>query len=226
MVVGVALAMSAAATVITIGGLGRERRPRTDILAALARNAGPADVVMSPDAGAYRYHGGWSGIVTPDDPLPVVEEALRLYGARWLVLEQDHITADLRPVLAGEVRPRWLSAPLISVPGTGPADSDEVELDELSRDASSRGALRRLPVRCRRALCNLIEALPLVSVTEAGWWTAPRPAARVGPEVPSSAPILRRTRIAVTWPGSPPSSGSRRTPGRGEPNDPGRVQRT
>jgi hypothetical protein len=130
MVVGVALAMSAAATVITIGAWDRERRPRTDILAALARNAGPADVVMSPDAGAYRYHGGWSGIVTPEDPLPVVEEALRLYGARWLVLEQDHITADLRPVLAGEVRPWWLSAPLISVPGKGPADSDEVGPDE------------------------------------------------------------------------------------------------
>ena len=152
MVVGVVLAMSAAATMITIEAWERERRPRTDILAALARNAEPADVVMSPDAGAYRYHGGWSGIVTPDDPLPVVEEALRLYDVRWLVLEQDHITADLRPVLAGEVRPRWLSAPLVSVPGTGPADSDEVGRGRVSRDAPGRGALRRLPVRCRRAL--------------------------------------------------------------------------
>jgi hypothetical protein len=130
LVVGAVLAMSAAATMITIGAWERERRPRTDILATLARNAGPADVVMSPDAGAYRYHGGWSGIVTPDDPLPIVEATLRLYGARWLVLEKDHITADLRPVLAGEVQPRWLSAPLVSVPGTGPADSDEVGPDE------------------------------------------------------------------------------------------------
>jgi hypothetical protein len=130
MVVGVVLAMSAAATVITLEAWEREQRPRTEILAALARSAGSSDVVMSPDAGAYRYHGGWSGIVTPDDPLSVVEEALRLYGARWLVLERDHITADLRPVLAGDVRPRWLSAPLVSVPGTEPVGSDEVGPDK------------------------------------------------------------------------------------------------
>ena len=54
------------------------RGARTDILATLAAVADPADVLMSPDAGAYRYLGGWSGIVTPDDRLAVVEDALRL----------------------------------------------------------------------------------------------------------------------------------------------------
>ncbi len=71
---------------------------------------------MSPDAGAYRYHGGWSGIVTPDDPLPIVEEALRRYDVRWLVLEAAHVTAGLRPILEGTLRPDWLSEPLVESP--------------------------------------------------------------------------------------------------------------
>ncbi len=115
MAVGVVLVMSVAATLITIRAWEREQGARTDILTALAVHGRTGDVVMSPDAGAYRYHGGWSGIVTPDDPLPVVEEALRLYGARWLVLERDHITAGLRPVLAGETQPPWLSGPIVTV---------------------------------------------------------------------------------------------------------------
>ena len=60
---------------------------------------------MSPDAGAYRYYGGWRGIVTPDDPLPVIEEALRRYGVRWLALERAHMVHALGPVLAGDVGP-------------------------------------------------------------------------------------------------------------------------
>ncbi len=72
------------------------------------------------------------GIVTPDDPLPVVEEALRLYDVRWLALEGDHITTALRPVLAGEVRPTWLSEPLIVVPPLPPDEQDDgAEAEEL-----------------------------------------------------------------------------------------------
>ena len=55
-------------------------------------------------------------MVTPDDPLPVVEETLRRYGIRWLALEADHITPALAPILAGTDRPSWLSAPLVEVP--------------------------------------------------------------------------------------------------------------
>jgi hypothetical protein len=86
---------------------------------------------MSPDAGAYRYQGGWSGIVTPDDPLAVIEKALRLYGVRWLALEGDHTVRALVPVLAGEVRPEWLSAPLVVVAPaeqSEPADPDAADL--------------------------------------------------------------------------------------------------
>ena len=70
---------------------------------------------MSADAGAFRYLAGRAGIVTPDDPLPVIEEALRRYDIRWLVLERDHLVPALAPVLAGDVRPSWLSAPTLLV---------------------------------------------------------------------------------------------------------------
>jgi 4-amino-4-deoxy-L-arabinose transferase-like glycosyltransferase len=124
MVVLVVLVVSSVATVMTVRTWQREQAARQGILAALAQQASIGDVVMSPDAGAYRYHGGWPGIVTPDDPLPVVEETLRRYGARWLVLERDHLTAGLRPILAGEERPAWLSAPIASVPGQTSADGE------------------------------------------------------------------------------------------------------
>ena len=71
---------------------------------------------MTPDAGGFRYLTGHPGIVTPEDPLPVVEDALRRYGVRWLVLEHAFSTVALAPVLAGEVRPAWLSAPVAVVP--------------------------------------------------------------------------------------------------------------
>jgi hypothetical protein len=72
---------------------------------------------MSADPGAYRYLAGRGGIVTPNDPLPVVEEALRAYGVRWLVLERDHIFPALQPFLLGGTPPAWLSRPVLVVQG-------------------------------------------------------------------------------------------------------------
>jgi hypothetical protein len=131
MVVGVLVATSMLATVITVTGWRRERDNRADVLAALAAAARPDDVVMSPDAGAYRYQGGWRGIVTPEDPLPVIEQALRLYGVRWLTLERAHLVSAMAPVLTGEVRPDWLSAPLVVVapPADGQATTSEEDSD-------------------------------------------------------------------------------------------------
>lgn len=125
MLVGVVVAVSVAATLSTIDAWKRERDGRVEVLAALERLADPGDIVMSPDAGAYQYHGGWAGIVTPEDPLPVVEEALRRYDVRWLVLEGDHPTSGLRPVLAGDVQPDWLSEPLVVVPPLPPEEEGE-----------------------------------------------------------------------------------------------------
>ena len=59
---------------------------------------------------------------TPNDPLPVVEKAAALYDVRWLILEKDQLVPSLRPVLAGTVRPSWLSKPLAVVPA-GPSDT-------------------------------------------------------------------------------------------------------
>jgi len=137
MLVGVIIAVSVLATLDTIDAWRRERDARVDVLAALAAHADPDDVIMSPDASAYRYHGDWSGIITPDDALPVVEQALRLYGARWLALEGDHITEALRPVLAGEVEPDWLSEPLVVVPPLPPDEEERAE----AREPLPRGAL-------------------------------------------------------------------------------------
>ncbi len=88
---------------------------------------------MSADPGAYRFLAGRGGIVTPNDPLPVVEEALRAYGVRWLVLERAHLVPAMAPLLLGETRPVWLSAPILTSgrveasPTGGPA-SDAVVL--------------------------------------------------------------------------------------------------
>jgi 4-amino-4-deoxy-L-arabinose transferase-like glycosyltransferase len=74
--------------------------------------------LMSGDSGAYEYLFDRPGIASPDDPLPVIEEAARAYDIRWLSLERDHVVAALAPVLLGRVRPTWLSAPIATVAST------------------------------------------------------------------------------------------------------------
>ena len=87
---------------------------------AASLSAAPAgDRIMSADAGAYNYLTGRQGVVTPNDPLPVIEDAMRAYDVRWLVLEQSAIVPALEPVLTGELRPAWLSQPVAVVPASG-----------------------------------------------------------------------------------------------------------
>jgi hypothetical protein len=124
MVVGVVLVGSVVGTWITLRAWRSEHDLREQLLTGLA-TAPPSDRLMSPDSGAYSYLGGRSGIVTPDDPLPIVEAALREYDIRRLILERDHITSSLLPLLAGTDRPIWLSAPVMSVPGAPPAASTD-----------------------------------------------------------------------------------------------------
>ena len=121
---------------------------REQVLTGLA--AAPAgDRLMSPDSGAYSYLGDRPGIVTPDDPLPVVETALREYDIRWLVLERDHITSALAPLLAGTERPSWLSAPVLSVPGTPPPGAGAVTTTPLPRAALYAVCFAPDDTRCR-----------------------------------------------------------------------------
>jgi Dolichyl-phosphate-mannose-protein mannosyltransferase len=100
----------------------REDEVRAPIMAALAA-APSGERVMSPDAGAYRFHAGRPGIVTPNDPLPVVEQALRSYDVRWLVLERAHLVPSLKPLLEGTEHPAWLSRPVVVVPADEPASA-------------------------------------------------------------------------------------------------------
>ena len=149
MLVGVIAAASIVATISTTDAWKRERDGRVEVLATLAEVAGRDDIVMSPDAGAYQFHGDWTGIVTPDDPLTTVEQAMRLYDVRWLALEGAHITAGLRPVLAGEVRPAWLSEPLLEVPPLPPAeDEEDAESEPLPRAALYAVCLAPADPRC------------------------------------------------------------------------------
>ncbi len=114
MVVAVVAVGSVGASWITLRAWARETDLREELLAALT-TASPADRIMSADAGSFRYLSGHPGIVTPDDPLPVIEDALRRYDIRWLILERDHLVPALAPLLSGEVRPGWLSRPLLVV---------------------------------------------------------------------------------------------------------------
>ena len=84
-------------------------------LAGALRGSSPRDVVMAADPGAINYLTGHLAVVTPNDPLPVVESAMRAYGVRWLVLESEQIVPALEPVLNGQMRPDWLSSPVAAI---------------------------------------------------------------------------------------------------------------
>ena len=120
--VGLVWVIGAVATVLLAGAWQHEANYRT---ALLSEHPVPAtDRLMSADPGAYWYRWGMTGVPTPNDPLPVVQKAAALYDVRWLILEKDQLVPSLRPVLAGTVRPSWLSKPLAVVPAaagdTGP----------------------------------------------------------------------------------------------------------
>ena len=72
--VGAMLLGAAGASVLTARSWAADQAVREGMSVALA-DVPPGERLMSPDAGAYRYHAGRAGIVTPDDPLPVIEAA-------------------------------------------------------------------------------------------------------------------------------------------------------
>jgi hypothetical protein len=118
----VVVAMFAAAvqTVSTVTKWSQARSTQQEL--AISLGAVPAgDRVMSADPGAYHYLTGHPGLVTPNDPLATVEQTMRAYDVRWLILERSSIVPSLVPVLAGEVRPAWLSQPVAVVRGAGSA---------------------------------------------------------------------------------------------------------
>jgi 4-amino-4-deoxy-L-arabinose transferase-like glycosyltransferase len=118
MAMGAVAVIAVVATFLTARGWQRAQDIAVAVAAPLA-DVPREERVMSPDAGAFWYLAGRSGIVTPEDPLPVVEDALRRYGVRWLILQRAFMTRDLAPLLEGTVRPPWLSAPVVTVTTPG-----------------------------------------------------------------------------------------------------------
>jgi hypothetical protein len=98
-----------------IVGQWRTYLGRLDPIVAELTTLPSSDVVMSGDPAGIWYLSGHPGIMTPADPLPVVEQAARAYGARWLVLDVSSLVPSLTPVLSGRTRPSWLSRPIVVV---------------------------------------------------------------------------------------------------------------
>jgi hypothetical protein len=95
------------------------RAPRAALAAELERRAIPRDDrLLSIDAAGFKYFTDHPGVVTPDDPIDVIESVARAYGTRWLVLEPAGAARAMAPVLDGD-RPSWIGPPVFTVPATG-----------------------------------------------------------------------------------------------------------
>lgn len=115
--VGVVAVFAVVSTLATSGVWHALVEVRAPIVSALS-SLPPDDRLMSADPAGWWYATGRAGVLSPTDPLPVVEQAARAYGVRWLVLEGNNIAPSLRPVLTGAERPVWLSRPLLTVPAS------------------------------------------------------------------------------------------------------------
>jgi hypothetical protein len=114
LVVGVAVVFGRPVQV----GWDAVRQPRLALAAYLDEHAVPRDDrILSIDAGGIKYFTGRPGVVTPDDPLEVIESVARAYHTRWLVVERGDAARSLGPVLAG-IRPGWIGAPVFTVPSS------------------------------------------------------------------------------------------------------------
>lgn len=107
-------------TASTLGRWSSVRGVQEELASQLA-TAPATDRVMAADAGAYQYLTGHPAIVTPNDPLAVVEQAMRAYDVRWLILERNAIVPALAPILTGDLQPAWLSQPMAVVRGASRA---------------------------------------------------------------------------------------------------------
>jgi hypothetical protein len=123
---GVVALVIGAAVIFTrpvIAGWDNTRQPRLAVAAELDRlGVPPTDRLLSIDAGGYKYFTGRPGVVTPDDPIEVIESVARAYGTRWLIIERADAARALAPILAGTLRVPWIGAPVFELdhPDGGP----------------------------------------------------------------------------------------------------------
>ena len=91
---------------------------RTDfqrVAAALdVAGAAPTDRVMSIDASGTRFWTGRGGVVLVNDPLETIQDVIRAYDIRWLVLDRSDSVAAVAPILDGEAAPSWLGQPVLT----------------------------------------------------------------------------------------------------------------
>lgn len=115
-IVGLVTASAAIFTRPVLAGWDSVRQPRLALNVYLEERMVPRDDrILSIDAGGIKYFTGRPGVVTPDDPIEVIESVARAYGTRWLVVERSDAARALAPVLAG-TRPPWIGPPVFSVP--------------------------------------------------------------------------------------------------------------
>ena len=115
-VVGIVIASAVVFTPSVWAGWDAARQPRIQLAAELDKLGVPrTDRLLSIDAAGMKYWTGRPGVVTPDDPIEVIESVARAYQTSWLVLERDDAARALGPVLAG-TRPPWIGPPVFSVP--------------------------------------------------------------------------------------------------------------
>ena len=118
-VLALVIAGSALAAAVVRAGWESTLAERAQLTAAIDRLAVPGDLLMSIDTATFEYLTGHGGVVIPNDPLPVIEQAARAYGVRWLVLERNGVVPALAPLLAGATPPGWLGPPAFVLPGPG-----------------------------------------------------------------------------------------------------------
>ena len=115
-VLALVIAGSALAATSVRAGWESTLAERAQLTAAIDRLAVPGDLLMSIDTATFEYLTGHGGVVIPNDPLPVIEQAARAYGVRWLVLERTGAVPALAPLLAGAAPPAWLGPPAFVLP--------------------------------------------------------------------------------------------------------------
>jgi hypothetical protein len=119
---GVVALVIGAAVIFTkpvIAGWDATRQPRVAVADYLDAESVPkTDRLLSIDAGGFKYFTGRPGVVTPDDPIDVIESVARAYNTRWLILERADAARALAPVLTGELQVPWIGPAAFTVPAT------------------------------------------------------------------------------------------------------------
>jgi hypothetical protein len=115
-IVGLVIASAVIFTPSVHAGWDASRQPRIALAAELDRmGVLRTDRLLSIDAAGMKYWTGRPGVVTPDDPIEVIESVARAYQTSWLVVERSDAARALGPVLAG-TRPPWIGPAAFTVP--------------------------------------------------------------------------------------------------------------